>query len=112
MKILNGNTKLLGYTEQKRPEFFSTSSDFRVVLKNMNYSLAINAMQDARLKSLVEFCSAPRARDEMQAHIGIGNRDYFRRTVLEPLLESGKLRMTIPDKPNSRYQKYVTTTAI
>ena len=127
-KILNETSKLPGYTEQKRPEFFSTSSDFRVVLKNMNYSLAINAMQetvhdrtldtmqdtmqDARLKTLVEFCSAPRARDEMQAHIGIGNRDYFRRTFLKPLLESGKLRMTIPDKPNSRYQKYVTTTAI
>lgn len=119
-KILNETAKLPGYTEQKRPEFFSTSSDFRVVLKNMNYpSSGLTAQvtvqdtaHDMRLKMLIEFCSVPRARDEMQAHIGIAHRECFRKDFLSPLLESGKLKMTIPDKPNSRYQKYVTTTAI
>jgi ATP-dependent DNA helicase RecG len=44
----------------------------------------------------------------MQEFIGIASRDYFNKTVLLPLLGSGKLRMTIPNKPNSKNQRYVT----
>nr|WP_324292061.1 hypothetical protein [uncultured Sphaerochaeta sp.] len=57
---------------------------------------------------LLEFCSTPRTREEMQGYIGIEHREHFRKTFLTPLLASGKLRMTIPDKPTSRYQKYFT----
>jgi ATP-dependent DNA helicase RecG len=56
---------------------------------------------------ILEFCSVPRTRDEMQQHIGIATREYFRKNILKPLLDSGQLEMTIPDKPNSRNQKYV-----
>lgn len=59
------------------------------------------------MHSLIEFCSVPRTREEMQAFYGIASRDYFRVNILKPLLESGELRMTIPDKPNSRNQKYI-----
>jgi ATP-dependent DNA helicase RecG len=65
--------------------------------------------QDERMNTLVEFCSIPRSRDEMQARIGIEHREYFRKAFLKPLLESGRLQMTQSDKPNSRNQKYVAT---
>jgi hypothetical protein len=64
-------------------------------------------MQDERTELLLEFCAEPRTRDEMQQFIGITNREHFRKAILKPLLESGQLKMTIPDKPNSRNQKYV-----
>ena len=38
-KILNETAKLPGYSEQLKPEFYSTPTDFRVVLKNVNYDL-------------------------------------------------------------------------
>ena len=38
---------------------------------------------------------------------GLKNKNHFIKAHLKPLLESGQLRMTIPDKPNSRNQKYV-----
>ena len=44
----------------------------------------------------------------MQAFVGIEGRKAFNNNYLKPLLEQGKLEMTIPDKPNSRLQKYVT----
>ena len=125
-KIINETEKLPGYEEQMRPEFYSTASSFRVVLKNVNYAFyALNnitgqdttqdtmqvttqdTMQDNRLTKLVEFCINPRTREEMQLYIDISNREHFRKSFLRPLLESGQLKMTIPDKPNSRNQKYV-----
>ena len=85
-------------------------AEFRVVVKNINYpaikDTAQDTAQDTRFNMLVDFCSVPRTRDEMQTHIGIEHREYFRKAFLKPLLESGKLQMTIPDKPNSPNQKY------
>ena len=53
------------------------------------------------------FCVEPRTREEIQVFVGIAHRERFRAKMLRPLLESGRLRMTIPDKPNSRNQRYI-----
>ena len=34
---------------------------------------------------------------------------YFRKTILVPLLEKGLLNLTIPEKPTSPKQKYITS---
>ena len=60
-----------------------------------------------RMQMLLDYCSTPRSRDEMQRFCGIASRDYFRTKILRPLLVSKKLTPTIPDKPNSKNQKYV-----
>jgi 2-haloacid dehalogenase len=41
----------------------------------------------------------------MQTFIGISSRAFFSKHILQPLLESGKLKMTIPEKPSSKKQK-------
>jgi ATP-dependent DNA helicase RecG len=65
--------------------------------------------QDNRISSLIDFCLSPKSRKEMQEFIDITSRKYFHKAFLAPLLESGQLQMTIPDKPNSSNQKYVKT---
>ena len=110
-KILSETEKLPGYTPGLRPEFFSTSSDFRVILKNVNFNLHTctvqDRAQDERIVNLLEFCSEARTRQEMQEFIGITSREHFRKIILKPLLEAGKIKMTRPNKPNSKNQKYI-----
>jgi ATP-dependent DNA helicase RecG len=110
-KIRTATANLYGYTEDYAPQFSSTPTAFYVILKNVNFNLhgdtTQDTTQDERLKALIDFCSEPKPRDEMQTHIGIANREHFRKAILKPLLGSGELKMTIPDKPNSRNQRYV-----
>lgn len=118
-KIISETAKLPGYTEQLKPEFFSTPSDFRVVLKNANYIMSGKTTHDtthdsthdsslnAKQNKLLEFCTEAKTRDEMQEFIGVSNRSYFSKSYLKPLVESGLLKMTLPDKPKSKKQKYI-----
>ena len=55
---------------------------------------------------MVDFCQTERTRDEMMASQSIASPSYFRKHFLKPLLESGRIRMTIPEKPKSKNQKY------
>ena len=57
---------------------------------------------------ILEFCKAPRTMQEMLDYVGMHDRKNFRKLYVKELIEQGKLEMTIPDKPNSSKQKYVT----
>jgi len=49
------------------------------------------------------------SRDALQAALGLSDRKSFRERYLKPALADGLIEMTIPDKPNSRLQKYRLT---
>lgn len=58
----------------------------------------------------LEACSsAPRKSSEIQIAVGIRHRETFQRNYLDKLVTEGFVAMTIPDKPNSRLQKYRLT---
>jgi ATP-dependent DNA helicase RecG len=48
-------------------------------------------------------------REELQSAAGVKDREHFRKQYLKPLLTSGLLEATIPDKPRSSKQRYRIT---
>ena len=61
------------------------------------------------VEKLIIFCAEARSFSEMLAYMGLSDRTKFRRKYIYPLLEFDILEQTMPDKPNSRNQKYRLT---
>lgn len=57
---------------------------------------------------ILVFCREPRSKAEIMEHCGYKDTKNFVQKYLRPLLDSGVLQMTIPDKPRSKNQKYIT----
>ena len=58
-----------------------------------------------KLENLLHYCQTPRTRSEMQLFCGIKTETYFREKMLQPMITSGLVKRTIPDKPKSPKQK-------
>jgi ATP-dependent DNA helicase RecG len=83
------------------PIFSVLHGEFKVIIKNSYYRSG-ESIADA----MVEFCSTPRTRAELIAFSG-KSAGFTMKQIVQPLVESGKLKMTIPEKPKSYKQKYV-----
>ena len=57
-------------------------------------------------KMIITFCKQPHSAKEIMEYIKINDRSFFRRHYLNPMIKTGQLKMTIPDKPKSGNQKY------
>lgn len=58
-------------------------------------------------EKILQFCIVERTAKEIAEHCGYKGIDRFKRNYLKPLLEQEKIKMTIPDKPKSKKQKYI-----
>ena len=62
-----------------------------------------------QVEKLVSVLIGEMGRSELQELLSIKNRDYFRTDYLNLAINNGYVELTIPDKPNSRNQKYRLT---
>lgn len=56
---------------------------------------------------IISFCTTAKSILEIAEYLGYKDKRSVRK-YLNPLIEKGRIAMTIPDKTNSRFQKYVT----
>ncbi|MFW6262580.1 MAG: ATP-binding protein, partial [Thermotogota bacterium] len=123
-KMIAETEKLFGYRDQFKPVFHSTRDEFRVTFWNLNH-VPSDMLEDTdhvtdyvtdhvtdyveiKKKEILAFCSSPKSRKEIMNYLNLSHPDNFRKLYLNPLLESGKLKRTIPEKPRSVNQKYIT----
>ncbi len=66
-----------------------------------------DATHDKTHDAILAFCVEPRSKAEIAEHCGYKNTKNFTQKYLRPLLDSEMLKMTLPDKPKSKNQKYI-----
>ena len=88
------------------PIFAVQRGDFLVTFKNNIYNADTRPDKKDILVSILDFCSIPRSRAELEMFSGY-SRYYTMSNIVQPLIEDGLLKLTIPDKPKSSKQKYV-----
>lgn len=64
-----------------------------------------NAQEDF----ILDFCNEARSLKEILEYCGYKNARSFREKYINPLLKDEKLKMTIPDQPKNRNQRYITS---
>lgn len=83
-------------------EFSVRHGEFCVTL----YNSVSEQEYTGKPNDILTFCSVPRSRAELQAFTG-KSRFYTMSHIIQPLLDSGTLKLTMPEKPQSSKQRYV-----
>ena len=86
------------------PIFRDERGSFSVTLYNEPLA-SQNRPQSLSEEVILDFCSAPRSRQEIAERFGVTTA-YVARVYLNPLVQRGLLALTIPDKPQSKNQRF------
>ncbi|MDE6211955.1 MAG: DNA helicase, partial [Lachnospiraceae bacterium] len=91
----------------REPEFSDDRGSFWVCFYNAdNTDTYTEADVLIRKNDLVAFCRTPRSRKEICAFLKLSSVTYAMQKHVQPLIDEGVIRMTLPDKPKSSKQKY------
>lgn len=84
------------------------SDQIRALILSKQDSTSNNRTEVQRLLSVLK---EPMTRRTLQGLLGLKDDDHFRENFLRPAMEQGLVVMAIPDRPRSRFQKYLLTAA-
>ena len=101
------------YEEMKKaklmpPVFESFRGRFKVTLYNKKADNNIDSYHNGKSieKRILQYCETPKSKEEIADYLNINTAYYVVTKYLRPLTKRGKLAMTIPEKPKSKFQKY------
>ena len=96
------------------PVFTDRRGVFSVCLYNASETNSAEAKENQLLtdvvdeKGLLVFCREPRSRNDIIQYLGISSGQYALRRYLDPLVQIGLIKLTIPERPRSPQQRYMT----
>lgn len=89
------------------PEFLSERGIFKVTLYNGGREAPHAYGEEAEI---LEFCAEPRSRADIEKLFeGRMTIAYVMTKYIHPMIEDGRIRLTLPEKPKSKKQMYVRT---
>lgn len=85
------------------PKFIVVHGEFKVIIKNKYNN------DGKKIKNeILDFCETPRTREEIIKFTG-KSRTYTMTKIIQPLIDKGLIKYTLPEKPKSSKQKFVST---
>ena len=76
-----------------------------VIVNTQNESRHISEQVNKLLQVMED--DIPYSANELLTLLNIRSKETLRASYLNPALENGLIKMTLPDKPNSKNQKYI-----
>jgi ATP-dependent DNA helicase RecG len=91
------------------PEFGANPAEVPQIVSISQPSGQVTGQVTGQVINLLKVALGERSRKELMEAMGLTGRDNFEKLYLRPALDAELIEMTIPDKPNSRLQKYRLT---
>ena len=88
------------------PVFENKRGVFKVTLFNDKKAIEMDSGNGTLAERLLAFCETPRTRAQLEKFTGF-SRYYTMSKIVQPLIYSNQLRLTLPEKPKSSKQMYV-----
>lgn len=101
----------------KGPEFIEMDSAIRVNFYRPSYkndqvgdqdSDQVGDQDDNLIEAIIKYCKEPKSLKELMEKFEFKHRTNFKNKYINPLIDIGRLALTIPNKPNSKNQKYIS----
>ncbi|MCF8130750.1 MAG: putative DNA binding domain-containing protein [Deltaproteobacteria bacterium] len=109
----NGSPAPIFHTDDDRTFFlveFPIHPVFSDALKTTpEVTVEVTVEVTMEVRKLLRAMNGEHTRRELQEMLRLKNADHFRKAYLLLAIETGVVEMTLPDKPNSRLQKYRLT---
>lgn len=121
--VLASEMEILGITENRysgiptikkemekynllEPEFSDERGSFIVKFYKKIKKTGEETSGSEMANHLILFCKTPRTRKEICEYLGLSSASYAIQTYIMPLVGSGKIKLSIPEKPKSPKQLY------
>ena len=121
-RICNETSKLESYTDDRKPVFKSSASQFITIIYSMSYNQVVTkhslsthqvvtklSLSIPMIGELLQKMAEPMSAKEMRQFCGQKDATYFKAKVIDPLIAEGLVAMTHPNSPNNPNQKYYLT---